>query len=101
VTPTARGGTLVARLCGVGPLGLGRLVGRAPYSFHGRIPGTPFGLGPELFATEYDVPAGRRPALVVDTVGPLRLEHNPSGARLTFSSPADDPSYVSIPLREQ
>jgi hypothetical protein len=37
----------------------------------------------------------------VDTVGPLRLEHNPSGARLTFSSPADDPSYVSIPLREQ
>jgi len=39
--------------------------------------------------------------LVVDTVDPLYIEHNPSGARLTFSSPANDPSYVSIPLREQ
>lgn len=31
----------------------------------------------------------------------VRREHNPSGAQLTFSSPANDPSYVSVPLREQ
>ncbi|MER5429432.1 hypothetical protein [Streptomyces sp. NPDC002588] len=36
-----------------------------------------------------------------DTADPLRIEHNPSGARLTFSSPANDPSCVSLPLREQ
>ncbi|TXS48561.1 CocE/NonD family hydrolase [Streptomyces sp. uw30] len=101
VTPTKESGTLVAYLYDVGPLGLGKLVSNAPYTFHGRTPGQPFGVDLELYSTAYDVPAGHRLALVVDTVDPLYIEHNPSGARLTFSSPANDPSYVSIPLREQ
>ncbi|MER5596330.1 CocE/NonD family hydrolase [Streptomyces sp. NPDC002265] len=101
LTPTRESGTLVAYLYDVGPLGLGRLVSNAPYTFHGRTPGRPFGLDLDLFSTAYDVPAGHRLALVVDTVDPLYIEHNPSGAQLTFSSPADDPSYVSVPLREQ
>ncbi|MFI5820775.1 alpha/beta fold hydrolase [Streptomyces rishiriensis] len=101
VTPTEESGTLVAYLYDVGPLGLGKLVDNAPYTFHGRTPGRPFGLDLEMFSTAYDVPAGHRLALVVDTVDPLYMEHNPSGARLTFSSPANDPSYVSVPLREQ
>ncbi|MEU1479383.1 CocE/NonD family hydrolase [Streptomyces sp. NPDC005760] len=101
LTPTKESGTLVAYLYDVGPLGLGKLVSNAPYTFHGRTPGKPFGVDLELFSTAYDVPAGHRLALVVDTVDPLYIEHNPSGAQLTFSSPANDPSYVSIPLREQ
>ncbi|WP_458246379.1 CocE/NonD family hydrolase [Streptomyces sp. MAI_2237] len=101
LTPTKESGTLVAYLYDVGPLGLGKLVSNAPYTFHGRTPGEPFGVDLELFSTAYDVPAGHRLALVVDTVDPLYIEHNPSGAQLTFSSPADDPSYVSIPVREQ
>lgn len=101
LTPTKESGTLVAYLYDVGPLGLGKLVSNAPYTFHGRTPGKPFGVDLELFSTAYDVPAGHRLALVVDTVDPLYIEHNPSGAQLTFSSPADDPSYVSVPLREQ
>ncbi|HLL32503.1 MAG TPA: CocE/NonD family hydrolase C-terminal non-catalytic domain-containing protein, partial [Streptomyces sp.] len=101
VTSTKESGTLVAYLYDVGPLGLGKLVSNAPYTFHGQTPGKPFGVDLELFSTAYDVPAGHRLALVVDTVDPLYIEHNPSGARLTFSSPANDPSYVSIPLREQ
>ncbi|MBO4258342.1 CocE/NonD family hydrolase [Streptomyces griseorubiginosus] len=101
LTPTNESGTLIAYLYDVGPLGLGKLVSNAPYTFHGRTPGRPFGVDLELFSTAYDVPAGHRLALVVDTVDPLYIEHNPSGAQLTFSSPANDPSYVSIPLREQ
>ncbi|MDC0766314.1 CocE/NonD family hydrolase [Streptomyces sp. HD] len=101
LTPTKESGTLVAYLYDVGPLGLGKLVSNAPYTFHGRTPGKPFTVDLELYSTAYDVPAGHRLALVVDTVDPLYIEHNPSGARLTFSSPANDPSYVSIPLREQ
>ncbi|MGW1744346.1 CocE/NonD family hydrolase [Streptomyces sp. NPDC002092] len=101
LTPTKESGTLVAYLYDVGPLGLGKLVSNAPYTFHGRTPGKPFGLDLDLFSTAYDVPAGHRLALVVDTVDPLYIEHNPSGAQLTFSSPANDPSYVSIPLRKQ
>ncbi|MCI3271265.1 CocE/NonD family hydrolase [Streptomyces cylindrosporus] len=101
LTPTKESGTLVAYLYDVGPLGLGKLVSNAPYTFHGRTPGKPFDVDLELYSTAYDVPAGHRLALVVDTVDPLYIEHNPSGAQLTFSSPADDPSYVSVPLREQ
>ncbi|MGW0883866.1 alpha/beta fold hydrolase [Streptomyces sp. NPDC002671] len=101
LTPTAESGTLVAYLYDVGPLGFGKLVTHAPYTWHGRTPGEPFGVDLDLFSTAYDVPAGHRLALVVDTVDPLYIEHNPSGAQLTFSSPADDPSYVSVPLREQ
>ncbi|MGW5258353.1 alpha/beta fold hydrolase [Streptomyces sp. NPDC004012] len=101
LTPTKESGTLVAYLYDVGPLGLGKLVSNAPYTWHGLTPGTPFGVDLELFSTAYDVPAGHRLAMVVDTVDPLYIEHNPSGAQLTFSSPAEDPSYVSVPLREQ
>ncbi|WP_156722237.1 CocE/NonD family hydrolase [Streptomyces apocyni] len=99
VTSTKASGTLVAYLYDVGPLGLGKLVSNAPYTFHGQTPGQPFGVDLELFSTAYDVPAGHRLALVIDTVDPLYIEHNPTGAQLTFSSPAADPSYVSVPLR--
>ncbi|MFC9928072.1 alpha/beta fold hydrolase [Streptomyces sp. NPDC127190] len=101
LTPTAESGTLVAYLYDVGPLGFGKLVTHAPYTWHERTPGTPFDVDLDLFSTAYDVPAGHRLALVVDTVDPLYIEHNPSGAQLTFSSPSDDPSYVSVPVREQ
>ncbi|MFC7303161.1 CocE/NonD family hydrolase [Streptomyces monticola] len=101
LTPTKESGTLVAYLYDVGPLGLGKLVSHAPYTFHGKTPGKAFGVDLELFSTAYDVPAGHRLAMVVDTVDPLYIEHNPTGAQLTFSSPAADPSYVSVPLREK
>lgn len=101
VTPTNADGTFVAYLYDVGPLGIGKLVSNAPYTFHGRTPGQAFGVDLELFSTAYDVPAGHRLALVIDTVDPLYIEHNPTGAQLTFSSPRTDPSYVSVPLREQ
>ncbi|NUK43971.1 CocE/NonD family hydrolase [Streptomyces lunaelactis] len=101
VTSTKESGTLVAYLYDVGPLGLGKLVSNAPYTFHDKTPGKPFAVDLELFSTAYDVPAGHRLALVVDTVDPLYIEHNPSGAQLTFSSSAADPSYLSVPLREK
>ncbi|ARP73129.1 acyl esterase [Streptomyces pluripotens] len=101
LTPTKESGTLIAYLYDVGPLGVGKLVTHAPYTWHGRTPGKPFDVDLDLFSTAYDVPARHHLALVVDTVDPLYIEHNPSGAQLTFSSPSDDPSYVSVPLGEQ
>ncbi|NJQ02820.1 alpha/beta fold hydrolase [Streptomyces zingiberis] len=100
VTGNKSSGTAVAHLYDVGPLGVGRLVTHAPVTFHDRTPGVPFPVDLELYATAYDVPAGHRLALVIDSVDPLYAEHNPSGARLTFSSPAGDPSHVSVPFRE-
>ncbi len=55
------------------------------HTFHGRTPGEPFTVDLELFSTAYDVPAGHRLALVLDGVDPLYIDHNPTGARLTFS----------------
>ncbi|CAM5664461.1 hypothetical protein GCM10010345_78180 [Streptomyces canarius] len=101
LTLTGESGTLIAYLYDVGPLGIGKLVTRVPWTGHGRTPGEPFAVDLDPFSTAYDVPAGHRLALVVDTVDPLYAEHNPSGAQLTFSSPSDDPSYVSVPLGEQ
>ncbi|MFI8993572.1 alpha/beta fold hydrolase [Streptomyces sp. NPDC053542] len=100
VTSTAESGTAVAHLYDVGPLGTGRLVTHAPFTFHGKQPGKPFAMGLDLFSTAYDVPAGHRLALVVDSADPLYIEHNPDGAKLTFSSPAGDPSWVSVPVRD-
>lgn len=94
-------GALFAYRYGMGPPGLGKVVGHAPYTFHDKALGQPSGVDLELLSTAYDVPAGHRPAVVAGTVGPLCIEHNPTGAQLTFSSPAADPSHVSVPLREQ
>ncbi|MFI6728541.1 CocE/NonD family hydrolase [Streptomyces atratus] len=101
VTSNKESGTFVAYLYDEGPLGLGKLVSNAPYTFHGQTPNQPFPVDLELFSTAYDVPAGHRLALVIDTVDPLYIEHNPDGSQLTFSSPQADPSYVSVPLREK
>jgi predicted acyl esterase len=99
VTSSHSSGTAVAYLYDVDPLGIGKLISNAPVTFHDQAPGRPFGVDLELFSTAYDVPAGHRLALVVDTVDPLYAEHNPDRARLTFTSPAGDPSYVKVPLR--
>lgn len=99
VTSTAESGTAFAYLYDVGPLGTGKLITHAPVTFHDRTPGKPFGVDLELFSTAYDVPKGHRLALAVDSVDPLYAEHNPDGAKLTFSSPADDPSWLSVPTR--
>ncbi|UYQ65408.1 CocE/NonD family hydrolase C-terminal non-catalytic domain-containing protein [Streptomyces peucetius] len=48
--------------------------------------GRPVSRSPWTWSCAYDVPAGHRLAVVVDTVDLLYIEHNPSGAQLTFSS---------------
>ncbi|WP_184572967.1 CocE/NonD family hydrolase [Streptomyces zagrosensis] len=101
LTSNKSSGTAIAYLYDVGPLGVGKLVTHAPVTFHDKTPGQPFPVDLELFSTAYDVPAGHKLAVVVDTVDPLYVEHNPKGAQLTFSSPQHDPSYVSVPIDER
>ncbi|GAA2425057.1 alpha/beta fold hydrolase [Streptomyces macrosporus] len=100
VTSTEADGTFVAHLYDVNALGVGKLVTHAPFSFHDKTPGEAFDVDLELFSTAYDVAAGHRLALVIDTVDPLYAEHNPAWAKLTFSSSAGKPSYVEIPVRD-
>ncbi|MFD9129588.1 CocE/NonD family hydrolase [Kitasatospora sp. NPDC059571] len=99
VTPSAEQGSLVAYLYDVDALGIGRLVAHAPYTFLGRTPGQAFAADVRMQETAYDVPAGHRLALVVDTVDPLYITHNPARSTLALGSPEQDPSWLSVPLR--
>lgn len=99
VTPSAAQGSLIAYLYDVNALGVGKLITQAPYTFLDRSPGQAFDADFPLMDTAYDVPAGHRLALVVGTVDAMYITHNPVGSQLTFGSPANDPSFVSVPLR--
>jgi predicted acyl esterase len=99
VTPSASQGSLIAYLYDVDAIGIGRLVSHAPYTFLGRTPGQPFTADFPMQATAYDVPPGHRLALVVDTVDPLYISHNPAWSTLAFGSAAGDPSWISVPVK--
>jgi predicted acyl esterase len=86
-------GTVVAYLYDVDTLGTGRLITHAPMTWTGA--GRAVSLDVALPATSYDVPAGHRLALVVDTVDPLYADRGRLGARLTFAGP----SWLDIPVR--
>jgi predicted acyl esterase len=94
VRPAGATGTVVAYLYDLDATGTGELVTHAPASWLAATPGAPTAVDVELSAMAYDVPAGHRLALVVDTADPLYLDANPPAAAITF----DGPSYLDIPL---
>ncbi|MGW1492318.1 CocE/NonD family hydrolase [Streptomyces sp. NPDC002402] len=99
VTSSAPQGTVIGHLYDVNALGVGKLISHAPQSWTGRTPGRAFPLDISLFATAYDLPAGHRLALVLDTQDPLYGGRTPLGSKVSFGSPNDDPSEVALPLR--
>ncbi|MFV0128708.1 alpha/beta fold hydrolase [Streptomyces sp. HMX112] len=82
LTPTAPDGTVIGYLYDVDPLGRARLLTHAPYSFSGRAEPGPFEVRIPMPATAWDVPAGHRLAVVLDTVDHRYASDNPIGARL-------------------
>ncbi|GAA1930865.1 CocE/NonD family hydrolase [Streptantibioticus ferralitis] len=100
LTSTGDRASIVAYLYDVDALGIGKLITHAPQTSIDRTPGRPTSVDLGLFSTAYDVPAGHRLALVIDTVDPLYITHNPVGSTLSFSASAADPSWLSVPLRQ-
>ncbi|MEU5208661.1 CocE/NonD family hydrolase [Streptomyces sp. NPDC020742] len=99
VTASAPQGTAFAYLYDVNALGVGKLISHAPQSWSGQRPGRAFPLDVSLFATAYDLPAGHRLALVVDTKDPLYGGRSPRGSSVSFGSSTTDPSALTLPLR--
>ncbi|MEU9119944.1 CocE/NonD family hydrolase [Streptomyces sp. NPDC048506] len=99
VTASAAQGTAFAYLYDVNALGVGKLISHAPQSWSGQRPGRAFPLDVSLFTTAYDLPAGHRLALVVDTKDPLYGGRTPRGSTVSFGSTATDPSELTLPLR--
>ncbi|MCE4947867.1 acyl esterase [Streptomyces albulus] len=99
VTASAPQGTAFAYLYDVNALGVGKLIAHAPQSWTGKQPGRAFPLDVTLFPTAYDLPAGHRFALVVDTADPLYGGRTPRGSSVAFGAPADGPAELALPVR--
>jgi predicted acyl esterase len=90
VSSSQPAGTLVGYLYDLDGIGLGRLFSHAPVTWlHGA---TTVDLA--LQVTAYDVPAGHRLALVLDTKDPLYFDANGRDTTITFSSG----SWLDVPL---
>ncbi|MFS8101366.1 X-Pro dipeptidyl-peptidase [Lentzea alba] len=90
VTPSAETTTLFAYLYEVGPLGLGSLITHKPMKVTGA--GRTQTLDVELEPTVWNVDAGNRVALVIDTVDPRYLTESSRGSSVTFG-----PSSLTVP----
>lgn len=95
VTTSAPTNTFIAYLYDVDSTGKGRLLTHAPYTLRDVTPGTPIPVSLRLHGTAYDVPAGHRLALAIDTKDFRYMDGGKPGGSLTFTGPAT----LDVPLR--
>jgi len=88
---SAPNGTLIAYLYDTDALGTGRLISHAPITW--LEPTNVLNL--KFEATAYNVPAGHRLSLVVDSVDALYLGANQNGTKVDFTGA----SWIDIPLK--
>jgi predicted acyl esterase len=91
VTSTQPQGTLVTYLYDTDWTGTGRLIAHAPVTW---LDG-PHPLDLKFEPLAYDIPAGHKLAIVVDTADPLYLGANPNSVRVDIAGG----SYFDVPLR--
>ncbi|TDU87340.1 putative acyl esterase [Kribbella voronezhensis] len=96
VTPSSADTSLFAYLYDVDVLGGGSLISHKPFTLRAVTPGVARDVDLRLEATSWEVPAGHHLVLVVDTVDPRYLGRSSLGTTVRFSSPADDPAWLSI-----
>ncbi|ASU82960.1 X-Pro dipeptidyl-peptidase [Nocardiopsis gilva YIM 90087] len=97
VTPTAREQSLYVYLYAINRHGTGALLTHKPYTLRDADPGTPVTVDVDLEPVVWDVPAGDRLALVIDTVDLRYVNESRIGQRVVFSSPEDAPSTLTVP----
>ena len=71
ITPSRAQAELVVYLYDVNSLGIGTLITHGPVSLHSATPGKAIQLAMELSATAWNVAAGHKLAIVIDTYDPL------------------------------
>ncbi|MBB6118653.1 CocE/NonD family hydrolase [Nocardiopsis algeriensis] len=98
VTPTTEDQSVFVYLFAVDGNGTGALVSHAPYTLRGATPGEPVTVTTELGSVVWDVPAGHRLAVVVDSRDARYQNESEIGDRVTVSSPEEEPSRITIPL---
>ncbi|MGW7139329.1 CocE/NonD family hydrolase [Streptomyces xanthophaeus] len=94
LTSTADRGTFVVYLYDVDVLGVARLISHAPYTFAGVAAGAPVGVDMRLPAAAWDVAAGHRLAVVVDSGDHRYTSVSPMGSSMSFAA---DGMRLSVP----
>ncbi|MGY0021288.1 CocE/NonD family hydrolase [Streptomyces sp. YJ-C3] len=95
---SSTGSLFIAYLFDVAPDNSAHIVTQAPFTRLDSTPDDRSGARVLLQATGYDVAAGHRLMLVVDTVDPFYAKAADKGNSLTVTSPEADPSYLDIPI---
>ncbi|WP_335934663.1 CocE/NonD family hydrolase [Streptomyces sp. PTD5-9] len=98
VRSSAEATTLVAYLYDVDPDGIARIIAHEPYTASGLTPNVNSAIGWRLQTTAYDLPAGHRLALVVNSRDPLYSCASVDGSTTTVSSPNGSEARLELPL---
>jgi predicted acyl esterase len=97
VTASVPSATLFAYLYDTDPSGGSALITTAPYTMTNLTPGAPSSITFDLKPISWTVPAGHHLSLVITTTDPRYAAPAAAGQTVTFSSPAADPSALTIP----
>jgi len=98
VRAAANAATLVAYLFDIAPDGSSLIITHEPCTLSDLTAGQDVTVTWRLQAACYDIPAGHRLALVVNSRDALYAFTGTPGSTTTISSPASDPSYLDIAL---
>lgn len=96
VTPSAANTSLFAYLYDVDGFGTGSLITSTPFSVLNASPGQAQSVDIALQPISWIVPSGHHLALVVDTMDPRYTSVSSVGSSVSFSSPAGNPSTLTI-----
>ncbi|WP_254705662.1 alpha/beta fold hydrolase [Streptomyces vilmorinianum] len=95
---TAHSASLFAHLLDVAADDSARIITHEPFNLHGLNPGEETTVEWALQAAAYDIPAGHRLMLVVDSKDPLYADASVAWTRTDLGSPEGDPAFLDLPL---
>ncbi|WP_017571892.1 CocE/NonD family hydrolase [Nocardiopsis halotolerans] len=97
-TPSAENQSVYVYLYAIDRHGTGSLLSHTPYTLRGATPGEPVTVNTELAPVVWDVPAGHRLAVVVDSMDARYLDESDIGDRVSVSSPEGAPARITVPF---
>lgn len=97
-TPTAEEQSVFVYLYAINRHGTGSLLSHAPLTLRDAEPGEPVTVDTALTPVVWDVPAGHRLAVVVDSKDLRYTSESRIGETVTVSSPEETPTRITIPF---
>lgn len=99
VTTSHSEASIFVYLFDVSPTGDASLITHQPYSLKDVPPGSTHNASIDLQSVAWDVPAGHRVSVVVDTMDPRYWSRSTVGSKVTIGCDAQHPMTVTLPLR--